>query len=445
MDANVDRREFLAAASAAGASFCMSSARAGEDKPAILGGKPVRRGGFPGWPAIDPGAEKALSEVLQSGRWYRGGGTKVAQFEKAFADLMGAPFCVATASGTAALYASLSALEAGPGTEVILPPYTFQATLTVILWQYALPVFVDTDPETFQMDPRKIEAAITDRTAAILPVHIGGGVADMESILAVAEKRKIPVVEDACQAHLAEFRGRKVGTWGTAGCFSFQVSKHLCAGEGGAILTRDEDMAARCYAFHDCYRRRPGGPAPDPARIGGRGGNLRMTEFQGALLLAQMNLIEEKARTREQNADYLTGLLREIPGIRPAGRYTGTTRVGYHMYMLRYQKEHFAGLSRAKFLNALRAEGIPAGGGYSPLNKEPFLRAALESKAYRRIYPKELLEGWEERNQCPVNDQLCQEAVWFHQNMLLGPRSDMDQIAEAIRKIHAHAAEIAKA
>jgi dTDP-4-amino-4,6-dideoxygalactose transaminase len=327
---------------------------------------------------------------------------------------------------------------------VIVPPYTFQATVTAVLQQYALPVFVDTDPETFQIDPRKIEGALTDRTAAVIPVHIGGGVADVESVLAAAAKRQVPVVEDACQAHLAEFKGRKVGTWGTSGCFSFQVSKHLCAGEGGAILTNDADMAARCYGFHDCFRRKGGGGNLDLARIGGRGGNLRMTEFQGALLGAQMNLIEEKAKAREQNADYLTGLLKEIPGLKPAARYEGTSRIGYHMYMLRYQKEKFEGMPRSKFLAALRAEGIPANGGYSPLNKESFIRAALNSKAYRRIYPKELLDGWEERNQCPVNDQLCQEAVWLHQNMLLGPRGDMDQIAAAARKVQSHAGEIVK-
>jgi len=157
-----------------------------------------------------------------------------------------------------------------------------------------------------------------------------------------------------------------------------------------------------------------------------------------------MNLIEEKAKVREQNADYLTGLLKEIPGLKPAARYEGTSRIGYHMYMLRYQKEKFEGMPRSKFLAALRAEGIPANGGYSPLNKESFIRAALNSKAYRRIYPKELLDGWEERNQCPVNDQLCQEAVWLHQNMLLGPRGDMDQIAAAARKVQSHAGEIVK-
>jgi perosamine synthetase len=168
-----------------------------------------------------------------------------------------------------------------------------------------------------------------------------------------------------------------------------------------------------------------------------------MTEFQGALLLAQMTRLEEQARTRDRNGAYLTGLLREIPGITPARMYEGCTRNAYHLYMLRYDKEHFAGLPRSAFLKALRAEGVPASPGYSPLNKEPFLEQTFAGRGYRRIYSKEQLAELRERNQCPQNDRLCEEAVWLTQTMLLGPRHDMEQIAEAIRKIQAHASRLA--
>jgi perosamine synthetase len=164
-----------------------------------------------------------------------------------------------------------------------------------------------------------------------------------------------------------------------------------------------------------------------------------MTEFQGNLLLAQMTRLEVQSRTREQNAQYLTGMLKEIPGILPAKMYDGCTRNAYHLYMFRYKSEEFGGLPRAKFLHALDAEGIPCSGGYSPLNKESFLPTALNSKGFRRIYPKEILDRYEERNHCPANDRLCQEAVWFIQPMFLGTRTDMDQIAAAVRKIHANA------
>jgi dTDP-4-amino-4,6-dideoxygalactose transaminase len=449
----MNRRQFVQAAGAGiacqlagiGLSGAVAApAGAADGKPALLGGRPVRSGAFPSWPVIDERDEQAVMEVLKSRKWFRGYGDKVNEFEQRYCALTGAKHCIATNGGTSALFASLAGLDVGPGDEVILSPYTFIATLNVILLQYALPIFVDTDPRTFQIDAKKIEAAMTQRTAAIIPVHIGGSAADVDTILAAAKKRNVPVIEDACQSHLAEWRGRKVGTWGTTGCFSFQASKNLNCGEGGAMLTNDAEVAQKCYAFHNnCRGRNIAGY--NFSYMGTRGANLRMTEFQAGLLLSQMTRLEAQAKTREQNAQYLTEMLKEVPGIQPAAMHEGTTRNAYHLYMLRYQKEQFAGLERAQFLKALSAEGVPCSGGYSPLNKEAFLQQTLQSKAYRRIYPAEVLEKWMERNQCPENDKLCQEGVWFTQTMLLGPRSDMEQIAAAIRKIHAHAGELAKA
>jgi dTDP-4-amino-4,6-dideoxygalactose transaminase len=169
-----------------------------------------------------------------------------------------------------------------------------------------------------------------------------------------------------------------------------------------------------------------------------------MTEFQAALLMAQMTRLEAQSRTRSENAAYLTRLLEQIPGISPARMHEGCTRNAYHLYMFRYDADRFAGLPRDAFLKALRAEGIPNGGGYSPLNKEPFLADAFGSRGYQAIYSKERLAAWPAGNECPQNDRLCAEAVWFVQTMLLGTRHDMDQIAEAIAKIQAHAGDLAK-
>jgi dTDP-4-amino-4,6-dideoxygalactose transaminase len=254
----VNRRDFVAAATAAGVSLAVHGATAAPtaDKPAILGGKKTRTQPFPAWPVMDAREEKSMLTTLRSGKWFRGGAPNVDKFEQSFARLAGAKHCVATNGGTSALIAALGALEIGPGDEVIVTPYTFIATIDSILMHYALPVLVDVDPETFQIDPAKIEAAITDRTAAILPVHIGGNVADMDAILAVARRHKLPVIEDCCQAHVAQWRHRNVGTWGTAGCFSFQVTKNLSSGEGGAVLTDDNDLAERIYAFHNNCRAR---------------------------------------------------------------------------------------------------------------------------------------------------------------------------------------------
>jgi dTDP-4-amino-4,6-dideoxygalactose transaminase len=442
MSRQVTRREFVAATTSVGVGLVLGGAAQGAEKPALLGGKPMRAGGYASWPIVTSADVKSVSEVVRSGGWYRNG--SVEQFEKAFASMHGARHCVAVSSGTSALYASLGALGVGPGDEVIVPPYTFLATVNVALLHYAMPVFVDSDRETFQMDPAKLEAAITDRTAAIIPVHIGGSAADLDRVLAIAKKRNVPVIEDACQAVLGRWRDRGVGSWGASGCFSFQVSKNVCSGEGGAILTNDETMADNCHAFHNCGRKRPGA-GPSSNYRGGRSANLRMTEFQGALLLSQMEGAEQRAKTRNENAAYLSSMLREVPGIVPARMYEGCTRNAYHIYMFRYQPEKFGGLSRHMFLKALNAEGIPCSGGYSPLNKEGFIRDALNSRAYIKVYGKAEIENWEDRNRCPENDKLCKEAVWFMQNMLLGPRSDMDEIAEAVRRINVHAAELARA
>jgi len=442
MNPHVTRRGFLAASPLAGAALGVAVA-APADKPAILGGSKAHAAAFPSWPVFDQTEERAVLDTLRSGKWYRGGGQMVNQFEQAYAQLTGAGFCLATANGTGALLTSINALGIEPGDEVLVPPYTFIATVNVVLAQHALPVFVDTDADTFQMDARKIEAGITPRTKAMIPVHLGGSVCDLDAILPIAARHKIPVLEDACQAHLSEWRGRKVGTYGSAGCFSFQASKNLNSGEGGAILCRDEDVRERCDAYHNngtALKRRGAGFAYSSS-----GANLRMPEFQAALLMAHMTRIEAQAKTRTENARYLTSLLKEIPGIAPARMYDGCTRNAYHLYMFRYDKTHFAGVPRSVFLKALAAEGIPASGGYTPLNTQPFLKNALRSRGYQKLFPEQVLAEWEERTRCPINDRLCEEAVWFTQNLLLAPRGSMDLIADAIRRLHASAALLARA
>jgi dTDP-4-amino-4,6-dideoxygalactose transaminase len=433
---DVSRRGFIAA-TAAGAAF------GANEKPALLGGSKTRTGAWPSWPVIDKTEDDAVLGALHSKQWYRGGGKSVAGFEEAYAKLTGAKGCLATANGTSALLTSLAALGVGPGDEVILPPYTFVATVNVVLMLNAMPIFVDSDRETLQIDARKVEAAITPKTAVIMPVHLGGSAADMDAILAIAKKRNIPVVEDACQAHLGEWRGKKVGTWGTTGCFSFQASKNLNSGEGGAILSNDAELIEKCYAFHNNSRGRKTG-GYDFSSYMGRGLNLRMTEFQGKLLVAQMTRLERQSQRREQNATYLTSMLREIPGLTPARMYDGCTRNAYHLYMFRYDPEKFAGLPRAKFLKAMSAEGIPCSGGYSPLNKEQYIKDTISSRGYQRLFSKDEIATWAQRTECPENDKLCSEAVWFTQSMLLAERSDMEQIAAAIRKIQDWGPDLAK-
>jgi len=391
------------------------------------------------WPVWDETEETALLNVLNSGTWGRtGGGPRCAEFEAAFAKRLQAKYCVATSSGTTALLTALGALDIGPGDEVIIPPYTFVATFNAITNSYALPVFVDSDPNTFQIDPSKITAAVTPATKMLMPVHIGGYSADMDAINAVAKQHSLQVIEDACQAPLAEWRGTPVGTHGIGGCFSFQSSKNLNCGEGGALTTNDESFFHKCFNFHT-----PGGGKPTASS--GRGSNYRLTEFQAALLVAQFTRFEQQSSERNINATYLTKQLKEISGVAPAALTGGCTRSAYHLYMLRYDKQQFADLPRAKFLAELNRLGVAASSGYSTLNTTAHVRALATNPHYLRIYGQDRMTRWLEQNQCPVNDALCQDAVWFSQQSLLGDRSKMDRIAESIRDIQKRSGELAVA
>ena len=304
---------------------------------AILGGKAVRTSGWLKWPVWNPDAEKPMLEVLRSGDWFRLRGTKVDEFEKAYASLIGAKRVLATASGTTALETALAVLDVDAGDEVIVSPYTFIATYNVVFNQKALPVFADTDQETFTIDPHKIEEKISERTKAILPVHIFGLPADMDRIMAIAKQHHLAVIEDACQAWLAEYKGKMCGTIGDLGCFSFQNSKNIPAGEGGAVAGNDESLMDRCHSYHNCGRPY-GKSASDFAGYPFLGGNKRMMEFQAVILLSQMQRAKKDAEKRLENALYLDSRLKEIPGIIPYKLTEGATKSAYHIYPHRYKK-----------------------------------------------------------------------------------------------------------
>lgn len=437
MKSSFSRRKFIGGTAGAGLALGLARSSAA-DAPAAAPAKAITKP-ISEWPLWDNRDEQALLDVLHSGKWGRtaGGATRVKEFETAFSTRMKARHCVATSSGTTALLTSLGALNIGPGDEVILPPYTFVATFNAITANFALPVFADTDAASFQIDPAKMATAITPATKLLLPVHIAGSTANLDAISALAKAKNITLLEDACQAPLAEWRGQPVGTTGIGGCFSFQASKNLTAGEGGAILTNDENFANLCYNFHT-----PGGPRPAPSM--GRAANFRLTEFQAALLLAQMTRFEAQAKTRDANAAYLSSLLRQIPGTTPAALYEGSTRSGWHLYMLRYDATKFSGLTRAKFLQALTKEGVAASSGYTSLNTSTHVKALANNPHYQRVYGKAAMAAWLERSQCPVNDRLVEEAVWFGQTKLLAPKSEMERIASVIASIQKRSGELAR-
>ena len=443
------RRGFIRHAAAGSAALTWLSARrapmtfaAETAKPALLGGTPVHPGGWPNWPAWRESWEPAVVKVLRSGRWWRGAGEHVAEFETAYAQLLGANRCLATASGTTALLVSLHVLDVDAGDEVIVSPFTFIATYNAVLDQKALPVLADTDPATLTMDPASIESRITDRTRAILPVHIYGMPCDMDPINAIAKKHKLAVVEDACQAWLAEYKGRKCGVLGDLGCFSFQNSKHLPSGEGGAVTGNSDELLDRCQSYHNCGRAYGTNKGSGSFT---RGTNYRMQQFQAVILMQQFDKLVQETARRGENADYLSAHLKEIPGIQPA-RLPENSRAVWHLYPFRYDAQQFNGLTRNKFIQALNAEGIPCGGGYSEQYFDGLLDEAIASRGFKRLFSAERLKAYRESFQeLKGNRQVCATTVGMTQNLLLADRSHMDHILEAIRKIHAHRAALAKA
>lgn len=411
--------------------------------PAILGGSKSHASGWPGWPAWkSPDYDEKLLNVMRSGIWSRARNTE--EFERQWASMLGAKRCLAVVNGTNSLITAIAQAGIGIGDEVIVTPYTFVATIQAILMNGAIPVFADIDKETFQIDPAKIEKKITKKTKAILPVHILGIPADMPRIMAIARERNLIVIEDACQAHMAEIGGKKAGTIGFAGCFSFQTSKNLPIGEGGAIVSDDDGFMDKCYSYHNL-----GLPYGSQAgSLSGAfmvGGKVRFSEYQAAIGLLQLQELEKTTTMRWENGQYLDRKIRTIPGIAPARLYPGTTRAVYHLFPFRYDKNEFCGMPRALFLDALRAEGIPCSSGYTPLHTQPFIKAAFESKLYQKAYSKKEVnhDAFLSRNMCPESDALCnEEAVWMTQNMLLTNHSAMDDIANAIEKIHSFAGTI---
>ncbi len=438
---DLTRRQFLSSASAgtlsvaaSGGTYAFGGIGKKNSGLAINGGNAVRTKPWPSWPIWEKNDEELVIKVLRSGVWSRN--KIVAEFEKKYAQLIGAKRCIGTTNGTNALLTALHCVDVGIGDEVIVTPYTFVASIQVIFLNGALPIMVDPDPETFQINPNKIEEKISRHTKAIMPVHILGLPANMDRINALAKKHNLAVVEDACQAWLAEWKGKKCGTLGDLGCFSFQNSKNLPCGEGGAIVGNDAALMDRCYSYHDYGRGY--GSVGQVEGTGFRmiGNKCRMAEYQAAILLAQMKRLEAQTQRRNENAAYLTSRIRDIPGIIPHKLYDGVTRAAYHLYPFRYKKEHFNNISRSRFLAALKAEGISCSSGYNRVNKNAFFENALKTKNFRKAYSQDRLDRCRELNHCPDGDRLCDEAVWFFQNMLLGPRRDMDDIADAIEKIY---------
>lgn len=406
---------------------------------ALLGGKKAKTKPFPLWPQFDDAERKALNEVLESRVWWRTPGTKTLEFEQAFARFHGARHGIAVTNGTAALEVTMAALSIGPGDEVIVPDFTFVATASAVLFANALPVLVDVLPDTYCIDPKLAEAAITPRTKAIVAVHMGGHPADLDALTDLAKRKGIALIEDSAHAHASEWRGKRIGTFGIAGTFSFQASKLITAGEGGMIISSDDAFERNARSVHDCGRM-PGEWFYSHFIYGS---NYRLSEWQGAVLTAQLGRLDEQTRKRHRNARELDRELSKIPGIKPQRLDERCTRNGQYAYIFHVDKREFAGISTERFIEAMEAEGIPHQASYPPLHELDMFRNDEYRKCLSEAAAKDehnFLKG-----RFPNTQRAAWETVWIPQPALLGDEQDVHEIVAAIRKIQSNAKDLAAA
>lgn len=403
---------------------------------ALRGGKKSKTKLFPIWPQFDDAERKALSEVLESRVWWRTPGTRTLAFEQEFASFHGAKHGIAVTNGTAALEVTMSALAIGQGDEVIVPDFTFVATASAVLYAGALPVTVDVSPDTYCIDPKLAEAAISPRTKAIIAVHMGGHPADLDLLGDLASRKGIALIEDSSHAHATEWKGKRIGSFGTAGTFSFQSSKLMTAGEGGIIVSNDVHFERQARSVHDCGRM----PGEWFYSHYINGSNYRLSEWQGAVLSAQLARLDAQTQKRHCNGRTLDKLLSQIPGITPQKLDPRCTRNGHYAYIFHVDLQQFAGASTQKLIQAMNAEGIPNQASYPPVHA---LDLFQNGEYRKRLCALQARETHAFLNaDYPVTHRAAWETIWIPQPALLGDEEDMHEIAAAFTKIQKHAREL---
>jgi len=404
---------------------------------ALLGGEKAKSKPFPIWPHYDEAEESALRKVLESRIWWRTPGTKTLEFEQAFAKFHGARHGIAVTNGTAALEVTMAGLGIGAGDEVILPDFTFVATASAVLFANALPVLVDVDPGTYCINPDLVEEAITPRTKAVIAVHMGGHPADLDRLKKITGRKKLALIEDSSHAHASEWKGKRIGTFGVAGTFSFQSSKLMTAGEGGIIICNDEKFERQARSVHDCGRM-PGEWFYSHFIYGS---NYRLSEWQGAVLQAQLGRLDEQTKVRHRNARLLDRLLGTIPGITPQKLDDRCTRNGQYAYIFHVNKKEFAGIATERFIAAMNAEGIPNQASYPPLHQLHMFR---NGEYRKRLCGKQAKQRHAFlKRRFPETQKAAWETVWIPQPALLGDEEDVEEIAASLSKIQKHAKDLA--
>lgn len=417
---------------------------------ALLGGSRAVDRPLSRWPVFDEEAA-GLLRVLESGKWWLyayGGGprpdggatddvSEVEQFEREFAAAHFVKHCQAVTSGTCALELALKACGVGPGAEVITTGYTFVATSSAILSRYALPVYVDINPDTYNIDPARIEEAVTPRTRAIEVVHLGGEICDMDAILAIARRHGLAVIEDAAQAAGSVLTDRRAaGGIGDVGTFSFQASKVVTAGEGGACTCRDDQLAERIWSYRNCGRSKTG-VWYEHHRFGH---NNRMGEFQGVVLRSQLRRLPAQCRTRERNYHLFLDCLAGLPGIAHRKLRPDAAQRCLSVIVLTYTGEGWGGVPRDRVVEALQAEGVPISIGYGWANywNPAFLTMQERMGSEAFAFGVEKFPDWlEYAERCPATERACRERAMFMPHApFLGSEADMRMLADAFVKVY---------
>ncbi|WP_030325268.1 DegT/DnrJ/EryC1/StrS family aminotransferase [Streptomyces sp. NRRL B-3229] len=371
---------------------------------------------FPAWPQFGDAERTGLVRALEQGQWWRMGGSEVDTFEEEFGAYHGTPHALAVTNGTHALELALQVLGVGPGTEVIVPAFTFISSSQAAQRLGAVAVPVDIDPGTFNIDPVAAANAVTPRTAAIMPVHMAGQMCDMDALAKLSADSGVPLIQDAAHAHGAEWAGRKVGELGAVAAFSFQNGKLMTAGEGGLVTFVDAEQREQAFLRHSCGR-----PSTDRYYYHKTSGsNFRLNEFSASVLRAQLDRLGGQIDTRERNWPVLSGLLAEIDGVQPQIIDERVTRNPHYMAMFR-----IPGMSaerRNQLVDALIERGLPAFAAF---------RAIYRSDGFWETgAPDESVEGIAAR--CPNTEAVYADAIWLHHRTLLAGEQQMHQIADIL-------------
>ena len=401
---------------------------------ALFGGEKTRTDPWPAWPVHDERDVEAVAAVVRTGNW--GGfpypGAETRRFLDSFIELQNGCFAVAMMNGTLTLEVALRAAGIGWGDEVIVPAYTFQATAAAPMMAGAIPVLVDIDPQTFCIDPKAIAAAITDRTRAIIPVHVASQMADMDAIMEIAAARDLTVIEDAAHAHGAIWKGRGAGTLGHFGSFSMQSTKIMTAGEGGVLLCRTQEDAWRAASIIDCGR-----PHDPQGRMYTLGSNYRMSELQAALLNVAMQRFPRQFQMRKDMADYMDEALSEIEGIRVLKRDPRHHRRAIYKYTLAIDPGEF-GCDNETAVRALLAEGIPCWQGYDPMYRYDLFQPHLS----RLPVPSAFSQYFDfERMTLPAAEAVSRRALWLDESIFRAGEGGVNDAVAALRKVQTQLAQ----